>query len=134
MKLKTNAREVISKIPFPLIIIYRWKNWTKTISFDPSGDRGNTTVKSLQKRLHLLPNHINTQVTYTGKKLNTCFNIKDRTTFQHQHDIVYHGKCSEVDCIGNYIGEASRRVSERIVDHNGRDRKLRSFSHYRRQS
>ena len=30
------------------------------------GDRGNTLVKSLQKRLHnLLPNHINTQVTYS---------------------------------------------------------------------
>ena len=37
-------------------------------------------VKSLQKRLHnLLPDHINTQVTYTGKKLSTCFNIKDQT-------------------------------------------------------
>ena len=34
------------------------------------GDIGNTLVKSLQKRLHnLLPNHINTQVIYTGKSL-----------------------------------------------------------------
>ena len=95
------------------------------------GDRGNTLVKSLQKRLHnLLPNHINTQVTYTGKKLSTCFNIKDQTKFEHQHDIVYHGKCHEVDCIDNYIGEASRRVSERIIDHNGRDNK----SHFLRHS
>ena len=76
------------------------------------GDRGNTLVKSLQKRLHnLLPN---TQVTYTRKKLVTCFNTKDQTKFEHQHDIVYHGKCPEVDCIDNYIGEASRKVSERI--------------------
>ena len=94
------------------------------------GDRGNTLVKSLQKRLHnLLPNHINTQVTYTGKKLSTCFNIKDQTKFEHQHDIVYNGKCPEVDCIDNYIGEASRRVSERIIDHNGRDKKSHSFRH-----
>ena len=92
------------------------------------GDRGNTLVKSLQKRLHnLLPNHINTQVTYTGKKLSTCFNIKDQTKFEHQHDIVYHGKCHEVDCIDNYIGKASRRVSERIIDHNGRDKKSHLF-------
>ena len=57
-------------------------------------NRGNTLVKSLQKRLHnLLLNHINIQVTYTEIKLNTCFNIKNRTTFEHQHDIVYHGKC-----------------------------------------
>ena len=91
------------------------------------GDLGNTLVKSLQERLHnLLPN---TQVTYTGKKLNTCFNIKDRTTFQHQHDIVYRGKCPEIDCLDNYIGEASRRVSERIIDHNGRDRKSHLLRH-----
>ena len=42
------------------------------------GDRGNALVKSLQKRLHNpLPNYINRQATYTGKKLSTCFNIKD---------------------------------------------------------
>ena len=94
------------------------------------GDRGNTLVKSLQKRLHnLLPNHINTQVTYTGKKLSTCFNIKTQTKFEHQHDIVYHGKCPEVDCIDNYIGKASRRVSERIIDHNRRDNKSHLFRH-----
>ena len=94
------------------------------------GDRGNSLVKSLQKRLHnLLPNHINTQVTYTGKKLSTCFNIKEQTKCEHQHDIVYYGKCPEVDCTDNYIGEASRRVSERIIDHNGRDRKSHFFRH-----
>ena len=42
---------------------------------------------------NLLPNHINTQVIYTGKKLSTCFNIKYQTKIEHQHDIVYHGKC-----------------------------------------
>ena len=71
--------------------------------FPYQGDRGNTLVKTLQKRLHnLLPNHINTQVTYRGKKLSTCFNIKDQTKFEHQHDIVYHGICPEGDCIDNY--------------------------------
>ena len=65
------------------------------------GDRGNTLVKSLQKRLHnLLPN---TQVTYTGKKLTTCFNTKDQTKFEHQHDIAYHGKRPEVDCIEEFL-------------------------------
>ena len=94
------------------------------------GDRGNTLAKSLQKGLdNFLPNHINTQVTYTGKKLSICFNIKDHTKSDHQHAIVDHGKCPEVDCMDNYIGEASRRVSERIFDHNGRDRKSHLFTH-----
>ena len=94
------------------------------------GDRGNTLVKALQKRSHnLFPNHVNTQVTYTGKKLSICFNIKGQMKFEHQHDIAYHGKCPEVDCLDNYIGEALRRVSETIIDHNGRDRKLHLFRH-----
>ena len=94
------------------------------------GDRGNTLVKSLQKRLHnLLPNHVNTQVTYAGKMLSICFNVKGQTKFEHQHDIVCYGKCPEVDCLDNYIGEALRRVSETIIDHNGRDRKLHLFRH-----
>ena len=95
-------------------------------------DRENTLLKPLHKRLHnLLPNHVNTQVTYTGKKLSTCFNIKNRTKFEHQDNIVYHGKCPEVDCRDNYIGEASRRVfgSGRIIDPNGTDRKLHLFRH-----
>ena len=107
------------------------RNWTKRhlLILPYQGDRGNTLVKSLQKRLHnLLPNHINTQVTYTGKKLSTCFNIKDQTKFEQQHDIVYH-KCPEVDCVVNYIGEASRRVSQRIKDHNSRDKKSHLFRH-----
>ena len=63
------------------------------------------------------------------KKLSTCFNIKVQTKFEHQHNIVYHGKCPEVDCIDSYIDEASRRVFERIIDHNGRDRKSHLFRH-----
>ena len=36
----------------------------------------------------------------------------------------------EVECIDNYIGKASRRVSERIIDHNGRGRKSHLFRHW----
>ena len=46
---------------------------------------------------------------------------------ENQHGIVYHGICPEVECIDNYIGKASRRVSERIIDHNGRDKKSHLF-------
>ena len=98
--------------------------------FSYQGDRENTLVKTLEKRLHnLLPNHINTQVTYTGNTLSTCLNIKDRTKFEHQDNIIYQGKCPEGDCRDNYIGEASRRVFGRIIDHNGRDRKSHLFRH-----
>ena len=65
----------------------------------------------------------------TGKKLSTCFNIKDQTKSEHQHGIIYHGKCPKVDYIDNYIGKALRRVSERIIDHNGRDKNSHLFRH-----
>ena len=39
---------------------------------------------------NLLPPQIKTQVAYTGKKLSTCFNVKDKSKFEHQHDVVYY--------------------------------------------
>ena len=36
-----------------------------------------------------------TQVTFTNQKLSTQFNVKDRTKFEHKHDVIYFGKCPE---------------------------------------
>ena len=41
----------------------------------------------------LLPETVNTQMVYTGRKLSTCFQIKYENKFDHQHDLVYHAKC-----------------------------------------
>ena len=51
---------------------------------------------------------MNTQIAYTGRKLNSCFNIKDPTKFKHQHDIVCLSNCPDPNCNGNYIGETAR--------------------------
>ena len=42
-----------------------------------------------------LPNNIKMQVTFTGQKLSTQFNIKDRTRFEQKHDVICFGKCPE---------------------------------------
>lgn len=39
---------------------------------------------------YLLPKTVQTQVTYTGRKLRTCFQVKDKCKYVHQHDLVYH--------------------------------------------
>ena len=39
---------------------------------------------------YLLPKTVHTQVTYTGRKLRTCFQVKDKCKYVHQHDLVYH--------------------------------------------
>ena len=68
----------------------------------------------------LLPEHTKSEITFTGKKPNSCFSIKDKTKFKHQHDLVYCVKCTEPSCRDNYVGETDRRITERIKDHSGR--------------
>ena len=54
-------------------------------------------------------------------KLNSCFSLKDKTSFKHQHDLIYYVYCTERSCRDNYVGETGRRIIERIKDHSGRD-------------
>ena len=84
----------------------------------------------MKKTIHkLLPETINTQIAYTGKKLSTCFQIKDKSKFDHQRDLVYHAKCPSELCDENYIGECGRRMAERVKDHNRRDHKSYILKH-----
>ena len=69
------------------------------------------------------------QVAYTGKKLSTCFNLKDQSKFEHQHDMVYYADCSNEKYRENYISESVSRISEYIKDHNGRDLKSDILRH-----
>ena len=49
-----------------------------------------------------------------------CFQIKDQTKFEYKHDIIDLGTCPEDNCPESYIDESGRRISEGIIDHNGR--------------
>ena len=69
-------------------------------------------------------------VSYTGKKRSTCFNVKDKTAFNHENDIVCYAKCPEESCPHDYVGESGTRVLERAKDHNGRDISSHIFKHY----
>ena len=51
-----------------------------------------------------LPENVQVIVTYQSKKLSTKFNIKDKTEFYHQSDLVYYGKCPNQTCTEDYIG------------------------------
>ena len=66
---------------------------------------------------------------FTGKKLSTCFNVKDKTFFNHEHDTVYYAKCPEESCPHDYVGESGRRVLEQVKDYNGRDTSSLIFKH-----
>ena len=93
-------------------------------------DRGNRILSSIEKYVRkLLPKKSTLQITYTGKKPSSQFNIKDKTNFEHRHDLIYHVSCPLPTCDDNYIGETTCRIHERIKDHNGRDDKLHMLKH-----
>ena len=64
---------------------------------------------------------------HTGTKLGSNFKIKDKTKFDHKHDLVYYVKCPE--CQEDYIDEISRRLNERICDYSGKDSKSHMLKH-----
>ena len=61
------------------------------------------------------------QVSFTDNKLSSFFSIKGKTNFEHRHDAIYLGTCSEMMCNDNYIGEAKRSIFEMVKDRSGRD-------------
>ena len=77
-----------------------------------------------------LPENVQTRTCYTGTKLGTKFNnIKDPVKKSHQHDVVYYATCPEPGCVEDYTGETGRRLNERVIDHNGRDKKSHLYKH-----
>ena len=78
------------------------------------GQKGDFALKWRRKRLKtLLPNNFNTQIAFKGKKLNSCFKIKDTDNFQHKHDLVYHRKYPAKNCNDDRVGEIGQRISEK---------------------
>ena len=86
------------------------------------GDKCSNLSKSMKRYVSkLLPEHTKLEITFASKKRNLCFSIKDKTSFEHQHDLICYINCTERSCLGNYVGETGRRIIERIKDLCGRD-------------
>ena len=77
----------------------------------------------------LLPNNTKIEVAFKSTKLSSCFNVKDKIDFEHNHDLIYHAKCPEPTCIDDYVGESARRITERTKEHNGRDHTSQVWNH-----
>ena len=82
------------------------------------GEKGIHIVNSMKRYVNkILPENIKVQTVFTGKRLSGCFKTKDRTKFEHQHNIIYQVKCSAESCWDGYIGESARRIIERVKYH-----------------
>ena len=87
------------------------------------GKKGDFIIKSTKKRFrNLLPQCIVPKVVFTGSKLRKPkFQVKERTIFNYNHDIIYYGHCPENGCPDNYVAETIRGISERMLNHYGKD-------------
>ena len=79
------------------------------------GRKRDYVIKSIKKRMKcFLPTDNVTKIVYVGTKLSSCFRVKDVTEFEHNHDIIYQGRCPEIGCNDHCLGETGRRTLERI--------------------
>ena len=64
-----------------------------------TGPKGTSIVNNLNKTLkNVLSSNVKTRTTYTGQKLNSRFQIKDKINEKHKHDPIYYTKCPEASC------------------------------------
>ena len=61
----------------------------KLLMIPYQGGKGEQAIKTIRKTIKRLPSNIKVQVSFTGNKLNSCFNIKDKTKSEHRHDVIY---------------------------------------------
>ena len=55
-------------------------------------------------------------------KLNTRFQIKDKTAQIHEHYLVYYAKCPNQSYHQDYLGQTGRTNIESTADRNGKDK------------
>ena len=67
-------------------------------------------LKHIKREINkVLPKDKNRQIVYTGTKLGTKFNVKDKTKKGHHHHLTYSAKCSIKKCLESYNGETGEK-------------------------
>ena len=63
------------------------------------GKVGETTLKSLRNILKsVIPANNTCKIIYTGTKLASKFNIKDKISKEYKHDLIYKSQCPNHNC------------------------------------
>ena len=92
--------------------------------------QGEHTLKHIKREINkLLPEDKNMLLVYTGTKLGSKVNVKDKTKKKHHHDSTYSVKCPMKNCLESYNGETGRRLIERVNEHSGKDMNSHMFKH-----
>ena len=86
-------------------------------------NKGTHILRSMEK-YKTTPKEVDVSNKRHWKEISFQFNIKGKTIFEHQRDLIYHVNCPiscELSCEDNYISKTACRIHERIKDRNGRD-------------
>ena len=118
--------------PIPTIIPKRTNNEEKLVQLNLpfGGDRGQSIIQKLKRSIEKTSkNNVKVRVTYTPCKLGSKFQVKDKTKFNHQHNVTYHVNCANDKCRSNYTGQIKCRIMKRILQHNSRDNASHILQH-----
>ena len=73
------------------------------------GKVGETALKPLRNTLKsVIPANNTCKIIYTGAKLVSKFNIKDKISKEHKHDLIYKVQCPDLNCDETYSKEIFR--------------------------
>ena len=96
-----------------------------------NGKQGNKLLSKTKKHLNKsLPTEVKITVTYQSKKLQ----LKDKTKLHQQNNLVYYSECPDKTCTEDYVGKTDRRIEEKIIDHNKRDKNSHLLKHSREKN
>ena len=83
-----------------------------------NGKKGQHTLRNVKCHItKLLPKQEGVALIFTGTKLGTKFNIKDKTSKEHQHGLTYRVVCPDAKCNEEYNGETGWQLIERVHEH-----------------
>ena len=97
------------------------------------GESGEKIVNKLTKLIKKKVNHgkerISVTTIYKSSKLNSKFVLKDKTKFEHMHNVVYHAKCPNKKCNSHYAGQTKCQIQKRALQHRNTDRNSHLYKH-----
>ena len=72
---------------------------------------------------------VKVMITYQGTKPLSRFQVKHQTELKHRNNVVYCCKYHENDYDDFYNGKTDRRISERTINHNKKDKNSHLLQH-----
>ena len=98
-----------------------------------AGEKGEKIVtnliKCINKKVNKDRRRISISTVYNSMKLSSKFILKDKTKFEHMHNVVYHARCPNKKCNSHYGGQTKCRIEKRAIQHRSTDRNSHLFKH-----